>query len=72
MGVVSAGVVGMILHLAWTLAHDTLRDAGGHWDGPGLGVLIASIALLRWARWPSLAVVMLAGALGLLRWGWGG
>ena len=72
VGVVSAGVVGMILQLAWTLAHATLRDAGGHWDGPGLGVLIAAIALLRWARWPSLAVVVLAGALGLLRWGRGG
>ena len=68
VGVVSAGVVGMILHLAWTLAHTTLRDAGGRWDGPGLGMLIAAIALLRWARWSSLAVIGLCGALGVLRW----
>jgi chromate transporter len=68
VGVVSAGVVGMILHLAWTLAHATLRDAGGRWDGPGLGMLIAAIALLRWARWSSLAVIGLCGALGVLRW----
>ena len=67
MGVVSAGVVGMILNLAWKLGAATVITAQGNWDGSSLVVLAVSFSLLRWGRWPGVAVVVLAAGMGILR-----
>ena len=67
MGVVSAGVVGMILNLAWKLGAATVITAQGTWDGASLVVLVVSFSLLRWGRWPGVAVVVLAAGMGILR-----
>ena len=67
MGVVSAGVVGMILNLAWKLGAATVITAQGNWDGASLVVLVVSFSLLRWGRWPGVAVVVLAAGMGILR-----
>ena len=67
MGVVSAGVVGMILNLAWKLGAATVITAQGNWDGSSLVVLVVSFSLLRWGRWPGVAVVVLAAGMGILR-----
>ena len=67
MGVVSAGVVGMILNLAWKLGAATVITAQGTWDGSSLVVLVVSFSLLRWGRWPGVAVVVLAAGMGILR-----
>jgi chromate transporter len=67
VGVVSAGVVGMILNLAWKLGAATVITAQGTWDGASLVVLAVSFLLLRWGRWPGVAVVVLAAGMGVLR-----
>ena len=67
MGVVSAGVVGMILNLAWKLGAATVITAQGNWDGASLVVLVVSFSLLRWGRWPGVAVVVLTAGMGILR-----
>ena len=67
MGVVSAGVVGMILNLAWKLGAATVITAQGTWDGASLVVLVVSFSLLRWGRWPGVAVVVLTAGMGILR-----
>ncbi len=68
IGVVSAGVVGMILHLGWVLGASALGLPDGRCDPVALGMLLGAFVLLRWQQWPSLAVILLAAALGALRW----
>jgi chromate transporter len=67
MGVVSAGVVGMIMHLAWGLGVSALGTADGRVDGPALIILVVAFGLMRWGRWPSGAVILLSAVLGILR-----
>lgn len=67
IGVVSAGVIGMILHLGLGLGALALGIHEGRFDAVALGIFGISFAMLRWKRWPSLAVVVLAAALGVLR-----
>jgi chromate transporter len=67
VGVVSAGVVGMILHLAWGLGVSALGTADGRLDGPALTILVVAFGLMRWGQWPSGAVILLSGVLGILR-----
>jgi len=67
MGVVSAGVVGMILNLAWKLGAATVVTVQGSWDGVSLVILALTFSLLRWGRWPGVAVVALAALMGVLR-----
>ncbi len=69
VGVVSAGVIGMILHLAWELGRSAVHASGGGFDWPAFGALLVAFALIRWARWPSLAVIALSAGGGILRWG---
>lgn len=68
VGVVSAGVVGMILHLAWELGRSVVHASVRGFDWPAFGALLVAFALLRWARWPSLAVIALTAGWGILRW----
>jgi chromate transporter len=67
VGVVSAGVVGMILHLAWGLGVSALGIADGRLDGPAVMILVVAFGLMRWGQWPSGAVILLSGVLGILR-----
>jgi chromate transporter len=67
VGVVSAGVVGMILHLAWGLGVSALGIADGRLDGPAVTILLVAFGLMRWGQWPSGAVILLSGVLGILR-----
>ena len=67
VGVVSAGVVGMILHLAWGLGVSALGIADGRLDGPAVTILLVAFGLMRWGKWPSGAVILLSGVLGILR-----
>jgi chromate transporter len=67
VGVVSAGVVGMILHLAWVLGVSALGIADGRLDGPAVTILLVAFGLMRWGQWPSGAVILLSGVLGILR-----
>lgn len=67
VGVVSAGVVGMILHLAWGLGISALGIADGRLDGPAVTILLVAFGLMRWGKWPSGAVILLSGVLGILR-----
>jgi chromate transporter len=67
VGVVSAGVVGMILNLAWKLGAATVVTVQGSWDGVSLVILALTFSLLRWGRWPGVAVVVLAAGMGILR-----
>ena len=67
-GSISAGVVGMILHLAWELGRSVVHASNGGFDWPAFGALLVAFALLRWARWPSLAVIALSASWGILRW----
>jgi len=68
VGVVSAGVVGMILHLAWELGRSAVCTVDRGLDWSALGALLIGFALLRWAKWPGLAVLAVSAGWGILRW----
>ena len=57
----------MILHLAWGLGVSALGIADGRVDGAALTILVVAFALMRWGKWPSGAVILLSGVLGVLR-----
>jgi chromate transporter len=69
LAAVTAAVVGVILNLAVWFGVHVFVPVAGSLDWFAIAVCVGSFAVMQWAKWEVIPVVLSGGVLGLL-WGW--